>query len=401
MDAWFLTNKVILILTPQAWGNMLLAKHHYAIELAKQGNEVYFLNPPDNHNWSLSGERIQIKAFPGQSNLFIIDQQLYFPYNFKFYSRKLYNILIKKQIRDILHLISKPVDLIWSFDLGNLFPLSFFDKKLFKIFHPVDEPVNRDALLAANGGDILFSVTREIIDQYKGFGIPSFFINHGLAEEFYLKNAEQKNLNQQLNVGLSGNFLRLDMDRKILLQIIESNPEALFHFYGIHSFGDSNIGAAKDTETKLFISYLQGLKNVKLHGVLKTTDLALAINQMDALLICYDIPLDQSKGTNYHKVMEYLSTGKVIISNNITTYREYPELIRMTESRENNEKLPDLFRETIKNLDKWNSPELENKRMAFALHNTYREQLVRIESCISEILKENSNNDHKNLISSS
>ncbi len=118
------------------------------------------------------------------AGLFIIDQQLYFPYRIKFHARKIYNRLIKKQIRDILRAIHKPVDIIWSFDIGNLFPLSFFDKKIFKIFHPVDEPSDKNAIVAAAGADVLFSVTREIIEKYKDFQIPAEFINHGLPDEF-------------------------------------------------------------------------------------------------------------------------------------------------------------------------------------------------------------------------
>ncbi len=217
MDAGFLNHKVILILTPQAWGKMLLAKHHYAIELAKRGNEVYFLNPPDNHHWSWkkSRERIRIESLPDHPNLYIIHQKLYFPYKLKFHARWLYNPLVKKQIRDILQVIPKEVDMIWSFDLGNLFPLRFFNNKIFKVFHPVDEPADGNAILAGSGAGILFSVTKEIIEKYKRLGIPSFFINHGLADEFIKEEDHPVTSHDPINVGLSGNFLRPDLDRKI------------------------------------------------------------------------------------------------------------------------------------------------------------------------------------------
>ena len=373
-----LTNKVILILTPQAWGKMKLAKHHYAIELAKFGNEVYFLNPPENHKWSWRRKRIRIQPDEQQRGLFIIDQQLYFPYRIKFHSRKIYNRLIKKQIRDILRAIHKPIDIIWSFDIGNLFPLSFFDKRIFKIFHPVDEPSDKNALIAATGANVLFSVTREIIEKYKDYKIPAQFINHGLSDEFMGVLLNRPAKGQPINVGLSGNFLRPDLDRKILLQIVRGNPECRFHFFGIYMAADSNIGSSEDVETTAFIDRLQDFTNVEFHGVLKTKELAAALNRMDALLICYDMQLDQSKGTNYHKVMEYLSTGKVIISNNITTYQQYPDLIRMNDSREDNQLLPALFRDTVTNLFKWNSDLLVNQRKAFANNNTYRDQLERI-----------------------
>ena len=39
----------IFILSPQHWGTMFLSKHHYAIEFAKMGNEVFFLIHPNQH----------------------------------------------------------------------------------------------------------------------------------------------------------------------------------------------------------------------------------------------------------------------------------------------------------------------------------------------------------------
>ena len=376
-------HKIILIISPQSWGNMMLAKHHYAIELAKQGSEVYYLNPPDNHQWSWSRDRIKIKPVAGYSNLFIIDQQLYFPYQLKFHSRNLYNILIKRQISKILETIPKPVDLIWSFDLGNLFPLKYFDKKLFKIFHPVDEPSDKNAILAGEGADIIFSVTREILEKYKGFEKPLHFINHGLADEFIRVESHAISLDNHTNVGLSGNLMRPDLDRKILLQIVRENPEVIFHFYGSYSTKQSNIGAGDDLETEAFIKELGSFVNVKFHGVLRTEELARELNRMDAFLICYDIKKDQSKGTNYHKVLEYISTGKPIIANNITTYEGMSDLVVMALGRENNEELPALFRNTIRQLDIYNTADLFNKRKAFAKDNTYKKQVERIASIVN------------------
>jgi hypothetical protein len=376
-----LTSKVILILSPQAWGNMLLSKHHYAIELARRGNEVYFLNPPDNHhwNWGSSRERIKIEASAEDPNLFLVNQELFFPYKLKFHARPLYNFLIKRQIRNILHSIPKPVDIIWSFDLGNLFPLSYFNNRMYKVFHPVDEPNDPNAIQAAVGADILFSVTSEIIEKYEAFGIPSYFINHGLADEFIRQEASLLDDGGQIKIGMSGNLLRPDLDERTLIQIIEENPGLSFHFYGSYRTGQSNLGGESDTAPVLFIEKLQSFKQVELHGVLKTGELAKELNRMDLLLICYDIDKDQSKGTNYHKVMEYLSTGKVIVSNNITTYNQLPELVRMPVERTSNRQLPGLFKETVQNLEKYNDPQCRERRILFARENRYKNQLDKLE----------------------
>jgi hypothetical protein len=126
--------------------------------------------------------------------------------------------------------------------------------------------------------------------------------------------------------------------------------------------------------------------------VLKTAELSYALNGMDILLICYDMELDQSKGTNYHKVMEYLSTGKVIVSNNITTYNKYPDLIRMVTERNNNNSLPAMFRDTVSRLEMYNSPARVNDRRSFARNNSYKIQLDRIEQIIEELHNSNSKN---------
>jgi hypothetical protein len=375
------------VLSPQSWGKMMLAKHHYALELAKAGNTVFFLNPPDNDHWNLkrSAARIHIRQSAEHPNLSIIDSVLYFPYVLKFHARSLYNMLIKKQIRDILKTIGRPVDILWSFDLGNLFPIRYFPKSMFKIFHPVDEPNDRHAIKAADGSVILFSVTREIIDKYASYKIPSFFINHGLADEFLVNPAVPSNGKKNIHVGMSGNLLRQDLDRVTLLKIVEENPSLIFDFYGSYKIQDSNIGAGTDAETKSFIKKLESLPQVKLHGVLKTAELAGQLHSMDILLICYDIEKDQSRGTNYHKVMEYLSTGKVIVSNNITTYAHEPGLIRMTKERSGNEGLPALFRDTVEHLQTYNAPECMEKRKNFARQNSYRNQLDMIhEKIINE-----------------
>src|SRR5450432_367385 len=380
-----LNNKVILVLSPQSWGKMMLAKHHYALELAKAGNLVFFLNPPDNNHWSLrkASDRIRIRVSAENPNLSIIDQELYFPYLLKFHARKMYNRLVKKQIRDILKTVGRRVDILWSFDLGNLFPISYFPGEIYKIFHPVDEPGDQHAIVAASGASILFSVTNEIRDKYVAYPVPSFFINHGLADEFISEPPVPFVKGKLIQVGISGNLLRQDLDRETLLQIIEESPELTFNFYGSYVVGDSNIGAGTDAATNTFIEKLKSSSQVVLHGVLKTSDLARRLNGMDLFLICYDIEKDQSRGTNYHKVMEYISTGKVIVSNNITTYKDQPVLVRMPPERTSNRSLPALFKDTVAHLDKWNSPDYAEQRILFAQQNSYERQLHEINRLIS------------------
>lgn len=376
-----LRDKTILVISPQSWGKMQLSKHHYAKELAKRGNRVYFLNPPNQDRWKW-GSEIHISNSSEQASLFIVSHTLFFPYNIRFRLPGLFRFLMTFHVNRLIKKIGNNPDIIWSFDIGNLYPFSLFPKKSLKVFHPVDEPLLRIAIRAAEGADFIFSVTREILEKYKEYKIPGYFINHGVAESFIRESGSGRPSGMPTRVGISGNFLRPDLDRPVLSNIIRSNPDIIFECWGSYKLAQSNIGGGENPETTAFINDLLKADNVIMHGVIDSGELSKELNRMDAFLICYDVQLDQSKGTNYHKVMEYLSTGKVIISNNITTYAGEPELICMVPERDNNKKLPELFRTVIHQLEYYNSKELQQIRYNFAAENTYAEQLNRIESIL-------------------
>jgi len=373
-----LKNKTIFIISQQGWSDgIYISKHHYAIELAKKGNKVYFMGGP-SHEHTIKLGRIKLidTAF---NNLTVVEHELFYPLLIKFKLPWLHQILVTKHINNILKKTggAKP-DIIWSFDLSNTIPLSAFPESAFKLFMPVDEPTDPVAFKAAKSAQVIFSVTEEIIDKYRNFNVPKFCINHGVAD-FFINENPVESIHTPPVVGLSGNFLRPDIDRPILLEILQANPAIHFNF-----FGKIDDKMEQDEEVVSFIQKIKQLNNVTLHGSLSPEDLARKLKKVDAFLICYDINKDQSRGTNYHKLMEYLATGKVIITNNVTTYKDHPELVVMNDSRENNTQLPELFQKVIKTLEHYNSMELQQRRIRFAEKFRYSTQLKKIEKFLSQ-----------------
>ncbi|HEV2353607.1 MAG TPA: hypothetical protein VGR89_05155, partial [Puia sp.] len=385
MTGKVLTGKTILVISPQSWGKMSLSKHHYAIELAKRGNRVYFLNPPGKRQ-DRKEEAVTIVPSGAAPGLWLIEHRLWFPYRLKFHALPLFHALMKFHVARIIRHIGRPVDIVWSFDLGNLYPFRLFGRRPHKIFHPVDEPLNQVAIDSARDAQVLFSVTREIIDKYKGLPAPGFFVNHGLAEEFTTEALPAWEKSLPVRVGLSGNWTRPDIDTACLLQIIREQPAVIFEFWGSYQSADSNIGGNSDPAIENFLRELQRAPNVILHGPVPPAKLAAELRRVDAFLICYNVQKDQSKGTNYHKVMEYLSTGKVIIANNITTYRDRPDLVQMVTERDNNDSLPRLFQTVIGNIEQYNADPLRQARHSYAVDNTYQKQLDRIATILESIL---------------
>jgi glycosyltransferase involved in cell wall biosynthesis len=361
---------------------MFVSKHHYALELARRGNTVYFLNPPAEKG-RIPAEKILIRPSGLDDRLYLIDHRLSFPYNIKFHFIGLFHALMKPHVKRVLRKIGRPVDIVWSFDLGHLYPFRFFPGAL-KVFHPVDEPLNQTAIDSAQGSQVIFSVTNEILAKYGHYPAPRHFINHGVAAEF-LHAPPPAPSGDAIHVGLSGNFMRGDIDRETLLRIFRENPAVVFDCWGSYTMAQSNIAGDSGEATLAFIEALKRLPNVKLHGAIPMDQLSRAIHGADAFLICYDIAKDQSKGTNYHKIMEYLSTGKVIISNNVTTYKDRPDLVQMTSERDTNDRLPQLFADVIRQLDHFNSPELRRRRIEFARDNGYGAQIDRIARILTSI----------------
>lgn len=358
----------ILILSPQSWGNIFTSKHNYAIEFAAQGNEVYFLNPPSDFYWNFSS-KLEVKNCE-YKNLNIVSHKLFFPYILKFKAVEIFHYLIKFHLKKILKRLGD-IDLIISFELGNLYPLKFFQNIDVKVFFPVDEPLNSQAILAAQGATHIMTITKEILDKYSACKVPKLLLNHGVAECFF--NAVLKvKLSVNLRIGLSGNFFRTDIDRITLLKILKANYSCQFEFFGAYSTDQSNVDGRLDRDTLIFLDELAKQPNAVMHGPLIPIELSKMLQQMDAFLICYDINKDQSKGTNYHKIMEYLATGKVIISNNVTAYQN-KRLIEMPESRCDNGELPNLFSTVIANLDYYNSEVKMQERIKFAKSNLYSE----------------------------
>ncbi len=364
-------NKIIWIFSQQNWNGLKVSKHHYAETLADAGAKVYYFNPPQDSGWKIKRAKLSIDK---SSSVNVVSQQFFFPINLKFHFRFLYNQLIKIQLKILRKNLPSP-DFVWSFDLSNNFPLINFSNS-YNIFHPVDEPLNKTALNGYKGAHLVLSVTEEILSKYPD-NLPKHLIHHGLHQAFII-NYAPKEINITISVGMSGNWLRQDLDRNTIKDIIINHSNINFECWGNMEYDEKTT----DSETIEFIQFLSNQNNVNIHGIVNVNQLSIGYQSIDAFLICYDILKDQSKGTNYHKVIEFLSTGKVIISNNISAYKDFTNLLIMCESRFSNEELPILFDCVIKKLSVFNSIENVKLRRKFSLINSYLTQLNKIEELI-------------------
>lgn len=373
--------KVVLIISHESWGDMLMSKHHYAITLAQNGNQVFFINHPDRKR-TLGRGSIQI-ASTNIPNLSVIHHRFLYPFFLKFKAAPLYYVFTFLHIKRILRKIKLSPDIVWSFDTSNTLPLQYFPNKSLKVFMPVDGPFwHEDELKSSNTADIIISVTQEILSRYNGMGKPLFMINHGVAAEFFMNHSENMP-NGHIRIGYSGSLLRDDLGTDALLAIIRKHANITFEFWGEYDSGRSNIHLPQNIPGRIieFIDNLKLLPNVILHGSVSPLSLANGLNRMDAFIVCYNRDC-----MNSHKLLEYLAIGKVIISTPVSYYLN-SGLVEMTESIEADAYMT-KFENVVANLHLHNSKQSCEKRRAYALTHSYESNVIKIGGFIEQVVHE-------------
>jgi glycosyltransferase involved in cell wall biosynthesis len=364
-------NRTVLIISPQPWDHLLISKHHYALELATRGNRVFFLEPPDTD----APSRVTVR--PAQQNplIRIVHYRPAFPFVIRFHARPVYNRLILWQIRALKAAVREPIDVVWSFDFNLFSNLRAFRPRL-SLFHPVDPVSLPHQIDVARSADAVFSVSEQILSNFRHLNVPRWFINHGLSRPFeeIARNPAPWRQNGRARVGYAGNLMRRPVNRSVLRAMVESNPDVEFHFWGTAESTDD-----VEADAIRFVEFLGGATNVTLHGVVSPADLAKQLQEMDCMILAYSADARESDRSNSHKILEYLSTGKVVVSSRISTYEKQPEMLRMPDS-DDDSSLPGLLQDTLARLPEFNSERLQSLRRSFALDNTYAKQLDRIES---------------------
>ncbi|MDB6055106.1 MAG: hypothetical protein JWN25_2629 [Verrucomicrobiales bacterium] len=367
-------NKKILIISQQPWGEVKISKHHYALELLCMGNQVFFLNPPD----PLLSRPVEVK--PSPEGIHLVSYRPCFPFVIRFHARPLFDFLMRWQIKKILKEIGVQLDVVWCFEFNLFTDLSLFGAPV-KIYHPVDPLSAPYQIAPALSATIVFAVSQDILDSFKKIPTPHHVINHGLSSAF-VEPPLVPDFTQKLSsikVGYVGNLSRSNVDLPLFRQLISDYPQVEFHIIGPMA-SKSNLGGEGSGETVAFLEFINSSPNVICHGQKPPSEVARIIRDMDAFLLCYQKVPGIYDLSNSHKILEYLSTGKTVVSSRISTY-EGRDLLVMGEPEE----MKELFRKVMNDLPFYNSAGNQKRRMAFALENTYRKQIERVEAYLTDL----------------
>lgn len=364
-----ITNKYILLISPVKWDSQYVSKQHYAIELAKKGNVVYFLNPPSN----------KFNEYALKKNLLIIDYKPTFKGLAKM-PEFVSAFLIKFEFKNIEKKLKIRFDIIWNFDSSRFFNLSKI-KSVLKIAHLVDLSEDFQRPLLCKTTDLCLTTSDTVAVHLKPFNELVYKIHHGyhqIRNNYQICN--EINQNKNIKVGYVGNLFSDYIDWNIAYEIVCENNDIEFYFLGDLKSMDPNVkNEITSSFSKVFV-----LENSFFLGSKTAEQVPNYLSLFDVQLLIYKAGKYRNQLASPHKVMEYLGSGKVIVSTYTDEYKDKRHLLEMVDDTK---LYSTKFTEVINNLDFFNSIEKQNQRINFALDNTYKKQLERITKIINSHYK--------------
>lgn len=360
-----LQDKNILLISPEAWGNNFVSKHHYATELAKY-NCVFFLNPPSTSDINVKGiaPNISVVEYGGHTK-----GLRYFP---GFLAKRIDRALLKK----IEKKCDCSFDIVWSFDNSRFFNFEAFDRCTLKISHIVDLNQDFQTSIAATTADVCLTTTESIKHRLKKWSNSTFKIQHGYTPQAVMPYNFRMGHDDRVKVVYIGNLSIPFIDWKVIREIVEHYEMIDFHFVGPD--GDSNLGY--ETYECVDKQIVKKCANALFCGAVPHHVISSVLQKADVLLVVYQEKYHE-QAANPHKILEYLSCGKVIVATYTAEYEGEEDLMAMA-SR--NYQLPDVFRNVVNNLSHYNAADKMKARQAYAASNTYEKQLKRIERILAE-----------------
>lgn len=360
----YLNTKKILVISPEPWGNNFVSKHHYAVTLAKQGNRVYFLNPPS------SSYSIQHTSYEH------VHEVNYTPFlkGLRYLPEQVQRQLIRQKYEKLQRLTDCTFDVVWSFDNSVFYDFAALPGNVLKISHIVDLNQDFQTAKAASTADICFCTTDLIKEKLSIHNNHVYKIHHGYTHPF--EEAKKiplpgKYVTKAVYVG---NLAFPYIDWKVIHQLVDQHQTIDFVFVGPD--GKSNL--SKNVYTNVDKEAVKAAHNAHFIGSVPHEQIPGILAQADVLLVVYKEEYHRDQASP-HKFMEYLGSGKVMVATYTDEYKDKSALLAMCKK---NTDYPSLFAQVIERLKEYNTFEKQEERKQFALANTYERQIDKITNLI-------------------
>ena len=359
----FWKQKRILLVSPEAWGPVRVSKHHYASTLIDQGAKVFFLGPDTPKE-----NEIRIMAEEAEQPVLLFRPPT--PRGIRFLPRVARAWLEARQMKQLATAAGGPFDLLWNFDLHRFRSLTNRSNARERILHVMDLREPADLLEPAGLADLVIVVSPTMAEGLEKWQQRVLQLGHGWMPR---KRGTIKlpPFSSGIKIAYLGNLAMRAIDWNSIIEIATSFPEVELHLIGpLHgAFGD------KTTIAPGIEMQLRSLPNINLAGPVPYDQVPDWLEAMDILLIAYDLESVGLKATSSHKLLEYLASGKVVLSSYLDDHWNLAKLVVMVRPGES---VVPYVEELLRNLSAHNAPELQNLRKAYAAGNSYEEKVTQV-----------------------
>jgi glycosyltransferase involved in cell wall biosynthesis len=364
-----LTAEKILVISPESWGKSMLSKHHYALELAKLGNDVWFLLPP----WA---DKQLALDYRHKHIHFIFDT--YSVRGARFIPATLRKFIYRRIVNRMQSDHKVKFTLVWSFDNSRFFDLDCFNDA-FCIHHMMDFHTDYQIERASNSADLCLGVTSGIVQKMKPYNPHSYFIQHGYAP-IALQPTALPLVEQKIKALYTGNLLMPYINWPWLHALVSAHPNV--HFFMAGSYGKSNLNEHNNEGALNEVKRIAENANVTLLGECLPGQLQSFFTQVDVLFFAYRSQEFPEILANSHKIMAYLASGKPIVCHSILEYVQQNDLLHMAKSLDD---YVATFGHVVNNLSHYGAETHVQRRVQWAMNNTYADQIERVSALVLKV----------------
>jgi len=359
-----LHGKRILLISPQPWTGLHMSKHHLAQALAARGNTVVFLDPPRN-----DARGVELR----KEGDVLVATYRHWARGVNRLPRALHEWYYRAIIERVGKVSGGPFDVLWCFDTSRM---QWFPKGMgYKLLHLADIDILHQGHGLIKEAQLILTVSEAIKDKVLGLGPASAVLDVGHAlDERWLSAAQvegRADRHTPRTVAYAGQMQWDYVDWKAIQEIAGSHPALEFHFYGPY----------RNDHPDPHFHHVAAMANTRFHGLVDKERLIPALHSADILLLAYRAELAEDQCSNSHKLLEYLSTGNVVVSSNIRAYRDGSTLLVMADQ---GGELGTCFRNAVHDFRILNAAPRRAERMEFAAKHTYPRLFDRLEKLIPD-----------------
>jgi hypothetical protein len=353
-----LRGRRILLFSPEPWHGLHMSKHHLAQALAARGNSVFFLDPPRPADRTFTAERHGEVTVLRYHHWLRGVNRLPIALNKWYYTRL---------IRSLARRTGGPFDILWCFDTSRM--QDFPDGLGKKLLHLADYDILYIGQGLIPSAELVLTTCQVVADEVAPKA-RAHVVNVGHAlDGRWLQGIDalaERPLRAPQRVVFTGQLANSYNDWEGFLEVAQAHPELEFRFIG--PFDPAFPEPAFHT--------LRTLANVHFDGLRTKQELVPLARDADILLFGFRSALRAKERANPHKVLEYLSTGNVIVGSYTMEYSGRSDLFCMAPEGGS---LRMAFDAALADFAQLNSSSERAKRIAFARERTMERLIQRIE----------------------